>query len=157
MIVLGIDPGLTKENPTAIAVVDTDAMSIIHCHDVYAPARTDWTERLALVVTSLQVTVANMSSIELVCYEQPFLGKNVQSTIKLAHICGVAYTLGRPCQTVSPIEAKIALTRNRKASKDDMIMMAKRVFNTTCTKDQADAAGVALAGEAIYRRAQYAV
>ncbi len=158
MIVLGIDPGLTKENPTGIAVIETDGDGeLVYSCTVYAPKKVLWTARLNLIIDSLRKITIDFPSIALVAYEYPFIGRNSQSTIKLAHVCGVCYTLGRPCQMVFPTQAKVALTGNGKADKAAMVKMARSMFGASVTKDIADAIGIAMGGEAIYRRAQYAL
>lgn len=158
MIVLGVDPGLTKENPTGIAVVETDGDGeLVHSCTVYAPKKALWTARLSLIVCSLQKIITDFPSIALVTYEYPFIGNNSQSTIKLAHVGGACYALGRPCQMVFPAQAKVALTGDGKANKAAMVKMARNMFGVSVTKDEADAIGIAMAGEAIYRREQYAL
>lgn len=157
MIVLGIDPGLTKKNPTALALVDVENMSLIRSCTVYAPASVDWLKRLELVISAMKGMTRIRLKIDLVAYEIPYIGKNPQSTIKLAHVCGAACGLGPPFVPVSPTQAKLALTGDGGADKESMIKMAINIFEKEVCKDEADAIGIAMAGEAIYRREQYAL
>jgi Holliday junction resolvasome RuvABC endonuclease subunit len=159
MIVLGIDPGLTKANPAGIAIVDTDAMRLIYSEAlVYDGA--DWEANLDKLAVTLASILASRKDIEGVAYEYAHYQKNVQVTIKLSHagglVRGLAALHALPCVAVQPVQAKIALTGDRKAGKRAMIKATRLVFGAKVGKDEADAVGVALAGEAMIREAALA-
>lgn len=155
MKVLALDPGLTRQNPAGLAVVDTDVPRLLYIDKVLLPIDIDWYERLTIIAIALQRVILLYQPL-IMAWEIPPLMKNAQTLIKLSHIggvaAGVAAQYGLLLQPVSPIEAKQALTGNDKADKADMIRAVKTLFGYDVSKDQADAVGIALAAEALARQ-----
>ena len=95
--------------------------------------------------------------------EDPWVGKNLQTAMKLSKAWGAAYgaivSWGGQAMPIAVPAAKTALTGSPEASKENMLKMAR----TTCSVeidqfDEADAIGVALATrKAILEKAMEAV
>jgi Holliday junction resolvasome RuvABC endonuclease subunit len=153
MRVLGIDGGLTKPNPTGVAIVDVDRGHFVYGAALVAPAG-DWYERVRWLAGRIHLECTTWQPDLLAWELPPFMKGNAQTLIKLSHlggvVIGVASALGIDCQPVQPSEAKQALTTKGNANKLEMIAAAFQRFNVAAVKDVADAAGVALAGEHIY-------
>lgn len=159
MIVLGIDPGLTRKNPTALAFLNDSGKLL--SSETFAPARTKmpWIDFVWTLTGELSPIIAKHqvgNGIEFIAYELPHVATNPQASIKLAHVCGVivgvAASFDIPVIGVQPSEAKKALTGKGNASKEEMIAAAQRQFGLSLPKDVADACGIALAGLAKYRK-----
>ena len=155
MLTLGIDCGITRANPAGIALVETDPLSLVGAHTFVAGAG-EWDERLYVFSQYLADLIRKLKPA-LISYEYPHLERNPQTLIKLAHVGGVVIASGAahglPVVKVHPSQAKTALAGSPTATKRDMIRAVETIFRQRLPKDAADALGVALAGEAIYRRA----
>lgn len=154
MIIIGIDPGLTKANPTGLATVDMDEDRIIAARAI-PPIFDGFEQRLGYLADTLHTVIEwNRHHIERVgiAYEYPHYQQNAQVAIKLAHVggvvCAVAAINKLPVVAVQPVEAKIALTGDKNASKAAMMKQTRLVYERAVTKDEADAVGIALAGGA---------
>jgi crossover junction endodeoxyribonuclease RuvC len=159
MRVLGFDPGTTKENPSAVALVSWPAGGeprLIGTAQM-APRPGD-TLSAFLGTIGPRLRLDWLNRVDLVGVEWPYFGKNAQSALDLAACCGTAMTAagerGIPCVQVSPSEAKKALTRKSDAEKKDMIEAVRVQFQMRVPKDQADAVGIALAAVVSYRTQQ---
>ena len=99
-----------------------------------------------------------MTATQGVGYEQPFLGLNAQTTVKLALVGGIviaeAARYGVPWIEVQPTEAKQSLTGDDKADKQAMIKMAQHIFGLSEPPPPhiADAIGITFFAEAVLRR-----
>jgi Holliday junction resolvasome RuvABC endonuclease subunit len=155
MNILGIDLGLTSANPCGVALVQTEPLQLRDWCELAPERGEDWPRAIDRLARDLADTLA-LWPVGIVAYEVPHLRDNTQTLVKLAHAGGVVRALaalrGLPCVGVSPAEAKLALAKNSQASKADMIAAAKQVFGVRLPKDVADAAGVALAGDGLWRR-----
>lgn len=158
MIVLGIDPGLTRQNPTGLALLNDSGQFL--SSETFAPARSkmSWQDFLYVLADDvLEFIWTEKDQIDLVAYELPHVALNPQTTIKLAHICGIitaaASRYDISLVAVQPSEAKKALTGKGNAGKTEMTLRARERFSKPLlTKDEADACGIALAGLAKYRK-----
>lgn len=161
MIVLGIDPGLTRQNPTGLAILD-DRLFLVDCHSI-SPKGDGWQQVVGMIAVNIARFLGSWVKDDpliacniLISYELPHVATNPQATIKLAHICGIivanAMQYGFPVIGIQPSEAKKALTGKGNASKDEMIAAAQQQFGLSLPKDIADACGIALAGLAKYRK-----
>jgi len=152
-VVLGLDPGFTKQNPTAVAMVRLSDRHLLGRSLFVPDVELPWEERLPGLLAWLDEYIGMRREIEALAYEIPFSGPNQAVGIMLAHIGGVAQTLawlhGLRCVKVRPAQAKLALAGKGNATKDDMIAAAAKVFGQNMTKDEADACGIALAAEGL--------
>jgi len=92
----------------------------------------------------------------LVGIEMPWSGRNPQTAIKLAKVCGIIYSAvwdeGLQVVEVAPAQAKVALTNDRMAGKITMFEWALRLAPGCPGEHAADAIGVALATRAIWKK-----
>lgn len=162
MITLGIDPGMSKQNPCGLALIDDNPLRLLWS-ETFAPARSKmlWPDFVIALAWELDHAIREQQQlrnikIALIVYELPHVAINVQTAIKLAHIGGmiitVAATYHIPCIGVQPTEAKKALTGMGNATKGDMIVAAEERFNVLLVKDISDACGIAMAGLAKYSK-----
>jgi crossover junction endodeoxyribonuclease RuvC len=153
-IVLGVDLGISAANPTGVAIVDTDAMRIGFTF-AFVPRADDWQARVRLVARHLRGVLA-AHTVDLIAYEMPSAHNNIMTGLKLAHVAGTVIAAADlydvPTVAVSVVEGKIALSGWSTATKADQIGKVKQVFSVDLPKDISDAVGVALAGEAVWRR-----
>src|SRR4030042_2551376 len=124
MLVLGCDPGLTKTNPTAVALLDTER-GVLMFHAISdMDIGKAWEDRFLDVVAFLDHYINGGEHIDLVAYEIPFCGPNPLVAMMLSHIGGAARTLawlvGCPSLKAQPTQAKIALSGKGSANKDEM-------------------------------------
>lgn len=158
MIVMGLDLGITKGNPTGVAILRIDGMdySVMTTAHISPRAQT-WQGRTAFVARSLRGLVVQYHP-DLLCYELPPYVNNQRVFSQLSHVGGavlaVADLYNLPCESVMVQAAKEALTGARTATKAQMIAAVAMQFGATVTKDVADATGVALAGYAAWRQKQ---
>lgn len=158
MLVLGFDLGLTKDAPTALAVLwmPPGHPPILRHTCRLIPHGTDWRDRVASLANSASMFI-DQHRPALVGYEAAHGRLNLQTLRKLACLEGamlvVCAQLGIPSRDVQPAEAKVALAGDGRADKATMIAAARQQFGVVLTSHEADAIGVALAAEALHRRA----
>jgi Holliday junction resolvasome RuvABC endonuclease subunit len=157
MRVLGLDLGIRKENPSAAALLhfagDPSPRLLLVC--TLAPSAKAWQAR----VQQLHLRLADLFTTwrpDLVVYEAPHAQRDMQVFRKLAALEGAilaaAAAAGVPVLDVQPSQAKVALAGDSAADKDAMIEAARREFGPRLVSHEADAIGVALAGETLHRR-----
>jgi Holliday junction resolvasome RuvABC endonuclease subunit len=153
--VLGIDLGITKQSPTAACLIDIDTMHLVDTM-TYVARGDAWEQRVQSVTRRIRGLLATVKPVHLVCFEMPVFQYNQQSTIRLSTLAGAilatADLYGIPVVGVSPAQAKQALSGFSTATKNDQIAAAATIFGVRMSSHVADACGVALAGEAAYRR-----
>ncbi len=150
MLILGIDTGMTAQNPTGWALLDEFSDRIVS-FGMLRPngdAFEALTYRFVDLLTDLseQHSPAKMR----VCIEAPYLGRNAGTTIKLAELVGAYRALcclsGYAVQEIVPAQAKAALAGIGNASKAQMIDAARLRYGLALPSHVADAIGIALAG-----------
>jgi|GEM_PF-5532452 len=170
MLVVGIDGGITIDGGMGVSVVDTEPLSVQFAETV-TPLLTgtkgrSWEARLDAGLFWLETWLKAgpyAGQIVLLAYETAWIGGNPQVGLKLSTLTGglrvLARQHGMSAIGVAPSQAKVALTKNHKADKDEMRCTARRLFGKTLIRSyhEADAVGVALAGEAIHRRSEGAL
>lgn len=148
MKLLGIDVGLTKQNPVGLAFVSDQPVALLWSGTVLS-RKDDWNDRLGDIAQDIDRILADLSP-DGVVYELPHMQKNPQVTSKLAHVCGIVVACCAlrhiPYVGVQPLQAKRAWTGNPQASKQEMMDQAELVFRQKLVKDVADACGVAWYG-----------
>lgn len=147
MIILGIDPGTSKRNPAGLVVINSHIPTLLHHEEIYDES---W-EASARAIFSRAARLARQTGFEAVAYEYPHFANNPQVAIKLAHFGGIALAIGAYCGVpvvaISALETKQALTGDHMAKKEAMIKTAQLIFRAELSSHEADACGVALAGE----------
>jgi len=91
-------------------------------------------------------------------FEAVYLENNPATTIALATLggllAGLARSRGCPVARVYPVQARTALTGDSRAGKAAMQQAANRLFGREVDQHIADAAGIALHGEAMFRQSR---
>ncbi len=148
-LILGIDPGTAVTGYGVVAKEGGGAVSLVECGVV----RTSSGEVLAVRIREIYEAVTTLitrHTPSVVVVEDVFLGKNVQSTLKLGHARGailLAAALGEiPIVEYTPREIKKAVVGNGNASKDQVGFMVQQQLRLKAPPSPADAAdGVAAA------------
>ena len=148
-LILGIDPGTAITGYGVVAKESGGAVSLVECGVV----RTSSGEVLAVRIREIYEAVSTLitrHTPSVVVVEDVFLGKNVQSALKLGHARGailLAAALGDiPIAEYSPREIKKAVVGNGNATKDQVGFMVQQQLRLKSPPSPADAAdGVAAA------------
>ena len=148
-LILGIDPGTAITGYGVVAKEGGGAVSLVECGVV----RTSSGEVLAVRIREIYEAVTTLitrHAPSVVVVEEIFLGKNVQSALKLGHARGailLAAALGEiPIAEYSPRVIKKAVVGNGNATKDQVGFMVQQQLRLKAPPKPADAAdGVAVA------------
>jgi Holliday junction resolvasome RuvABC endonuclease subunit len=154
---VGIDPGYGERNATGWAIVDDTYL--LACGTLRVHGNDD-DLRLRDLAEQLRSTLdANIpAGWQWVCgCELPIFGPNMRVIATLARINGLvtAYCAerGRRVYSIQPRAAKLALTGNGAADKQEMIRAAQQQFPQYVRVQhdaEADAVGIALAARALW-------
>lgn len=151
MIVLGIDPGFTVTGYSIVSKIKGKEV-IIDANYISLPASQSLQVRIGIFydffcekIKTHQITVLSI--------ETPFLGKNVQSFLKLGYLRGVLHLLanqhGLTLREYSPREIKLAITGSGAAQKDQVarvLFMMFPHFAKPKKEDVTDAIAIGLCG-----------
>lgn len=157
MLVMGVDPGTRRANPTGICIMD-DRENILYLGEVKPHAWSkEWMARIPDIGDTIMEIAREWSAdLGLISFEAPIMqvgrGANPESIAPMWALVGMVLGIGRtlacPVVRVQPNEAKLALAGNARADKDDMIAVARLLVKETVSSHQADAIGIARAGRA---------
>lgn len=148
MRIMGVDPGslvtgfgVVDAGPRGLARVSSGAIVLRSADPLH--------DRLAVIYDALlrEIDLWHPDSF---CIETAFYSKNVQSTLKLGHVRGVAMLAAvhraLPIAEYSPREVKRAVTGTGAASKLQVAYMVKHLLGLTTSFARSDEAdGLALA------------
>lgn len=143
MIVLGVDPGLTR---CGVGVIEAGAyrrLSFIHVDVVRSDPHESQDLRLLKIYDGL---CAKMDEFipDTVSIERVFAQENRNTVLGTAHAAGMAMLAaaqrGIPVALHTPTESKMAITGNGKAEKIQMERMVARILNLNALPTPADAA-----------------
>ncbi len=148
MLVLGVDPGLTR---CGLGVVEGSPgrASLLEAGVVRTPAGQDTALRLLTIERGLEDWIARYHP-EVVAIERVFAQHNLMTVVGTAQAAGVAMLVAarhglRACQH-TPSEVKAAITGSGRADKAQVGLMVARVLHLDAPPKPADAAdAVALA------------
>ena len=148
-LILGIDPGTAVTGYGVVAKEGGGAVSLVECGVV----RSSSGEVLAVRIREIYEAVTRLitrHAPSVVGVEEVFLGKNVQSALKLGHARGAILLAGAlreiPIVEDSPREIKKAVVGNGNATKDQVGFMVQQQLRLKAPPSPADAAdGVAAA------------
>ena len=151
---MGIDPGFSV---TGFAVLKKDQSKafLLDYGYIKLPTKKHLSERVGIFYDFFTKKIQAFSPTH-VALETPFLGKNVQSFLKLGYLRGVLYLLANQhniglCE-YSPREVKAAVTGYGGAKKEQVAAMVLRLFpkisqvQATAKNDVTDALAVSLCG-----------
>ncbi len=149
MIVLGIDPGLTKTG-FGLLSISNDTPKIID-YGIIEPNKNDnLSKRLYSIYTDMNQLI-EMFNPTIVSIEDIFYGRNVKSALLLgqargiAMLCAAKYDI--PVFEYSAKKVKQAVTGNGNADKTQLQYMIKQIFKLKqlpTPLDASDAIGIAL-------------
>lgn len=146
--VLGIDPG-TAVTGWGIVERSRGAFAYVAHGTVRTRAGAPLPTKLAAIHAALETCCAEWSPT-VVALETPFVGRNVQSALRLGEVRGVAMLVAAAagCEVAqySPAAVKMAVTGNGRAEKPQVQRMIAREFALAAElpPDAADALAVAL-------------
>ena len=146
MVVVGVDPGTHRCGYGVVA--RTGSRLRIVESGVLVPGDHDLPRRLALILDGLEALFGRAGA-DAVAVETVFAGVSPRSALVLGQARGVvlaaAARAGVPVAEYAPQQAKLALTGNGNAEKEQMIRMARALFGVTARlADEADAIALAL-------------
>ena len=130
MIVLGIDPSFTA---TGYAILQQNGNKQILIHQGYItlPATHELSARIGLFYNFFQ-NLIQQYQINKISLETPFLGKNVQTFLKLGYLRGTLHLLAHQnnlqISEFSPREVKAAITGFGAAEKEQVSRMIHMLF-----------------------------
>lgn len=151
MMVLGIDPGFTVTGYSLVTKIKGKE-TIVDSGYISLPATQSLQVRIGMFheffsekIKTYQVTALSI--------ETPFLGKNVQSFLKLGYLRGVLYLLAHQhaitLHEYSPREVKLAITGSGAAQKDQVARVLFMMFPHLAKpkkEDVTDAIAIGLCG-----------
>jgi crossover junction endodeoxyribonuclease RuvC len=148
MRILGVDPGSLV---TGYGVVDSGGRSLarVASGTIVMHATDAMPARLEQIYAEL-IAVIDANHPDAFCIETAFYGKNVQSTLKLGHVRGVAILAamhrGLHVAEYSPREVKQTVTGSGAAAKHQVAYMVKQILGVEMEFRRSDEAdGLALA------------
>lgn len=133
LIILGIDPGINIMGFGLIKIINKE-IKIIHLNElILKKNKSDNSDnfRLKKIFNKILLLIDEFRPNEL-AVEAPFLGKNVQSMLKLGKVLGVIIAAGLSknlnITEYSPKKVKISITGNGNASKEQIFKTLKNLF-----------------------------
>ncbi len=140
-IILGIDPGTTIMGFGLIKVVNKK-MEFIQLNELNLKKYDDHYLKLKLIFERT-IELIDTHNPDEIAIEAPFVGKNVQSMLKLGRAQGVAMAAGLsrevPITEYSPKKIKMAITGNGNASKEQVAKMLQSLLNLKTLPKNLDA------------------
>ena len=148
MRILGLDPG---SRYTGYGIVEKKGNTLTHiCSGrINASKGKTFAQRLAIIHTGL-CDVLNEYPCDVAAVETVFAGKNINSTIKLAHARGVLLVATAQFELelfeYAPAKVKQIVTGSGRAPKDDVAHFTKRLLGITAdlAEDASDALAIAI-------------
>ena len=143
MIILGVDPGLTRCGVGVIEAGEHRRLSFIHVDVVRSDPHESQDLRLLKIYDGL---CAKMDEFipDTVSIERVFAQENRNTVLGTAQAAGMAMLAaaqrGIPVALHTPTESKMAITGNGKAEKIQMERMVARILNLNALPTPADAA-----------------
>lgn len=146
MIVLGIDPG-SRRCGYGVVRRDGGRLSVV-ASGVLVPGALPVAERLARILDGLGEVIARNAPAE-VAVEQVHCGASPRSALVLGQARGVALAVsaraGLPVFEYQPAEVKLAFTGSGRASKEQMVRIARALLGVEAElDDEADALALAV-------------
>ncbi|MDF7665057.1 crossover junction endodeoxyribonuclease RuvC [Bifidobacterium sp. ESL0745] len=143
MIILGVDPGLTR---CGVGVIEADAsrrLSFVHVDVVRSDPHISQDLRLLAIYNGLAAKIDEFSP-DTVSIERVFAQENRNTVLGTAQAAGLAMLAaaqrGIPVALHTPTEAKMAVTGNGRAEKIQVERMVARILNLNKIPEPADAA-----------------
>jgi len=154
VVILGIDPGFSITG-FAILKKEHNTARLLDFGYLKLPVKKHLSDRVYLFYQTFLKKIEKFT-VSAIALETPFLGKNVQSFLKLGYLRGILYLLasqhGLSLHEFSPRQVKLSVTGFGAASKDQVASMVLRLFpmiskiGLTEKRDVTDALAVCLSG-----------
>lgn len=151
MIVLGIDPGFTVTGYSLVTKIKGKE-AILESGFISLPASKPLQERIGIFHDFFHEKIMS-HKVTVLAIETPFLGKNVQSFLKLGYLRGIlhllAYQHHLTLREYSPREVKLAVTGSGGAQKDQVARVLFLMFPQLAKpkkEDVTDAIAIGLCG-----------
>ncbi len=149
MRILGVDPG-TISMGYGVIEAEKDEVSMVCCDTLSSPRRSPIGERLSFLYKELSEIIARYRP-DAVAVEQPFVAKNVRTTLALGKAQAVAILAaanrGIPTYEYSPTQVKQRVANYGGSSKEqvqEMVRLQLGLAEIPQSNDAADALAVAL-------------
>lgn len=150
MIILGVDPGLTRCGVGVIEAGRSRRLSFLHVDVVRSDPHAAQDARLLTIFNGISAKLDEFAP-DIVSIERVFAQENRNTVLGTAQAAGLAMVAaaqrGIPVALHTPTEAKLAVTGDGKANKAQMQTMVTKVLglNTIVNPpDAADALGLAI-------------
>jgi len=147
VIILGVDPGLTR---CGYGLIDAKTQTALDFGLFTSAAGSDPRDRVGAIAQNLSTIVAKHKP-DVIALERVFAQANLRSVMGVAQVSGalmhIAYQHSIPLQFFTPSEVKAAVTGNGRATKEQVLMMVKRLLKLEEIQgppDIADALAVAI-------------
>ena len=149
MIILGVDPGTAVMGYGVIEAGPGARVRLIECGVVRTPARDPLPVRLRAIRDGM-IEILERHHPDAVAVEDVFYGKNLRTTVVLAHARGVILVTveeaGLPIAEYPPALVKKAVVGRGAAAKPQVAYMVAQLLRLSAPPSPADAAdGVAVA------------
>ncbi|KXA18540.1 crossover junction endodeoxyribonuclease RuvC [Gardnerella vaginalis] len=143
MMILGVDPGLTRCGVGVIEAGVSRRLSFIHVDVLRSNPKTSQDLRLLEIYNGLVEKIERFSP-DVVSIERVFAQENLNTVLGTAQVAGVAMLAaaqrGIPVALHTPTEVKLAVAGNGGAGKQQVERMVARLLNLNVLPTPADAA-----------------
>ncbi|MEK0209139.1 crossover junction endodeoxyribonuclease RuvC [Bifidobacterium mongoliense] len=143
MMILGVDPGLTRCGVGVIEAGASRRLSFIHVDVVRSDPQTSQDLRLLAIYNGLAEKIERFAP-DTVSIERVFAQENHNTVLGTAQAAGMAMLAaaqrGIPVALHTPTEVKLAITGNGRAEKIQIERMVARILNLNVLPKPADAA-----------------
>ena len=143
MMILGVDPGLTRCGVGMIEAGVSRRLSFIHVDVLRSNPKTSQDLRLLEIYNGLVEKIERFSP-DVVSIERVFAQENLNTVLGTAQVAGVAMLAaaqrGIPVALHTPTEVKLAVAGNGGAGKQQVERMVARLLNLNVLPTPADAA-----------------
>ncbi len=143
MIILGVDPGLTRCGVGVIEAGQHRRLSFIHVDVVRSSPENPQDLRLLQIFNGLSTKLDTFAP-DIVSIERVFAQENRNTVLGTAQAAGLAMVAAAqrniPVALHTPTEAKLAVTGNGKANKQQVQSMVTKILSLTQIPDPPDAA-----------------
>ncbi len=143
MLILGVDPGLTRCGVGVIEAGASRRLSFIHVDVVRSDPKVSQDLRLLAIYDGLAEKIERFAP-DTVSIERVFAQENRNTVLGTAQAAGMAMLAaaqrGIPVALHTPTEVKLAITGNGRAEKIQVERMVARILNLNVLPQPADAA-----------------
>ncbi len=150
MRILGIDPGISCTGYAVLDQGDDGAVTLVELGVIKTSPSETISQRLKTIFEGVEEVIVSLEP-EHLAIESVFVGRNVQSALKLGQARGVsivaAAKAGLNVMEFSPREVKQNITGNGNATKEQVQFMVTSILKLTKVpkpNDAADAVAIAL-------------